>query len=429
MTQDSGHLLRGSSWVMAGFLVQAGTGSVFWLLAARVYPASSIGLAAALFSSLQFVNYSSALGLQELLSRFPRDEVERVDHLLVRAYVATTISSALATMLYLSVVDTDAIAVLKQHGGTGIVLFWALSTGAAIALLTDVRLMAARRWRVVFIRLSVAGVVRLPLLAVPPPIDDSLWIFVVIIGPIAVSGVVAMLALPRLTNIDFGLRRHRGVRSGRQLVRFAVANWLAELAVQAPQFVLPVVVLVHVDPVDNASFFLVWTIASVVFVLPVTVGRVLLVETSRGPAIPAPARPAFQAAVGGTVLALVVSLAVARPFIGAFYGRDYKAAANLLPGLVLGGIPWSVTSINLSRARLRHDHLTTVVSATTLAVVAVGIAVLLVGCLGTSGAVVGWIVANSLAAAVSSLLSIRWRSRHAEESLPSPTGQVRALQG
>ena len=81
---------------------QAVTGTVFWLVAARLDRAADVGLATALFASLQFVNYLSALGLQELVGRFTPLAEREADQILAWSVLVTVASSAVATVGYLS---------------------------------------------------------------------------------------------------------------------------------------------------------------------------------------------------------------------------------------------------------------------------------------------------------------------------------------
>ena len=83
---------------MMGFLAQAVTGVGFWVLAARVYSQVDVGVASGLFTSLQFINYATALGLQELLSRY-RPET-RGDPLLGFWSQAHMMRSAMATRFW-----------------------------------------------------------------------------------------------------------------------------------------------------------------------------------------------------------------------------------------------------------------------------------------------------------------------------------------
>jgi O-antigen/teichoic acid export membrane protein len=396
------HLVQGSAWLVAAFLVQAVTGIAFWAVAARVAPSAEIGQATALFASMQFLNYATALGLQEVVARFTPAVPRAADRILGWSVLATVASSAAGAAVYLQVVDGGAVRALDPLGGVGAwALLAALSAGGAVALLVDTRLMAARRWRWVFGRVVAVSVLRVPLLAVPRPVDRPLWVFLAVAAPIAASGPLGLLGLPRLV----GARPRLLPVPKLGVARFAGVSWLANLASAAPQFALPVIVAVHASAQDNANFFVAWSIAAFAFVVPVTIGRVLLAEGSRAEhELEGHARSAARAAAGLVGLGVLASFA-AGPLLTALYGDDYEDAGRILPALVLGGVPWALATVAIARARVRHEHGRTVAVTAVLAVGTVGGALLLAPVHGVGGVVVAWLAGTSAAALVAALTS------------------------
>lgn len=261
-TSGQGHLVSGSAWVMMGFLAQAVTGVGFWVLAARVYSQVDVGVASGLFTSLQFINYATALGLQELLSRY-RPET-RGDPLLGWSTLATMASSLAGTAIYLGLVGrgggNSALSALTGAGAPAILGFVGVAAANAIAALADARMMWARKWSWVFWRLALAGAVRLPLVLLPAAAtaettDGSVgvWLFFVMAAPIALSGLVSLYLLRRAGNPPLSLDRPETGWNGP--LRYAGVNYLSHLAILAPQFILPVIVFVNVRAVTYANFF------------------------------------------------------------------------------------------------------------------------------------------------------------------------------
>ncbi|HVM40805.1 MAG TPA: hypothetical protein VM618_08535 [Acidimicrobiia bacterium] len=397
-TGDERHVVRGSMWLMVGFVAQAATGILFWLLAARRFESAEVGRAAAVFASLQFVNYLTAMGLQEMLARFHPERTDRRDPLLAWSVLVTASTSVVGTALYLSLVPS--VRGVLAHAGTvpGSLLFLVLGIGSAVAVLTDVRFMEARRWRWVFWRLVLVGAARIPALWLPAPGSDDLWLFVVMSAPIAVSGAVGLVGLRQCARLRLTLSP--APQRGREAVRYAAVNYVAHLALLAPQFALPVIVLVHVTATANANFFLAWAMAAVVAILPVTIGRVLVVEGSRpGSDLVVQVRRALRLAVAVTAVAAMGAW-IGSDLVTEIMGRDYDDAGRILPSLVAGGVPWAVTSIALAHSRVRHDPVGTVVMTVTLAVAILGLALAWVPADGIDGAAQAWLVGNVVAAVV-----------------------------
>jgi O-antigen/teichoic acid export membrane protein len=403
-----GHVLTGSTWVIAGFVVQALTGVAFWAVAARLHPATTIGVATALFSSLQFINFATNLGLQELLGRRHLDPGSRRDALFTWTGAVSVVTTLGATAVYLVIAPPEATRALSASGSVvGGTLLAILAAGTALVAPVDARLMAGRQWKTVFWRLVVIGAARLPLLLAPGAGSSSLGVFVVMAAPIAASGYLGVWLVFRMSNTRPSLQP----RPEGSDLRFAGSAWLTNLLVLAPQFALPVVVLANVDARTNAAFFLAWTIVAVVTILPVVASRVLLIEGSReGSAIDHATGVALMIGVGAAVLATLGAVAM-RPVVIALFTGGYDEVADLLPALCAGAVPWAVTAVLLGRARVREDVVATILTTGVLAAVVVGGALVLTPTRGMTGAVHAWIAGTTLSAAVSVLMERRARRR------------------
>jgi O-antigen/teichoic acid export membrane protein len=91
---------------------------------------------------------------------------------------------------------------------------------------------------------------------------------------------------------------------------------------------------------------------------------------------------------------------VAAPWlVTLLYGEDFSLAAELLPWFFVAAVPWAITSILLSRARLEERGWAVLAITGTLAVTTLVPAIVLIPRIGVDGAAVAW-VAGNLAAAV-----------------------------
>ena len=236
-----GNIVSGSSWIMAGFVTQAVTGLAFWVIAARTYGTDEVGTAAALFASVQFINYAMNLGLQEMLSR--HHLVDRRTHgaLWAIAVSAAVVASMVGGALYLFLVDPTGIDELEEFGFATIV-FGLLCAGNALALLVDVACTVARRWRIVTLRMAATGLIRLPLALLPAPNPVAVRLLLANAGPIALSGLIGAVLVPGLSSTSFGPRFDATLWPA---VRYAAVNYFSQLAHLAPQFLLPVICLLY----------------------------------------------------------------------------------------------------------------------------------------------------------------------------------------
>jgi O-antigen/teichoic acid export membrane protein len=393
------------------------TGAIFWLVAARLYPSTAVGNASALFTAVLFVNFLSNLGIPVLVARFGDEDRVDYDVLFTIALVVSAAGSAVAAVGYLLVVDAPSVEVLRRWGfGPAALVFAVLVIGASIAVLVDVRLMVARRWGAMLVRVAAVGLLRLPLLWFDWGVDEAVWLFLISMIPPAASGFVGLAALRRLESTRYRLRpRPRALDVA---VRYAGVNYLATLAADGVRFALPVLVLVNVTPTANASFYVAWSVTMIAFLVPATIGQVLLVEAPRSDDRWAHARTA--ALLAGGLMALAAALVwLGTDLLVSLYGPGYQEGADILPRLMLAGVPWSVTSVALADARVRHDHVVTLAITVVLAASIIGPAVALVPSGGIATAADVWLSGHVIASIVAAVLMLRARGRDRSGELRS----------
>lgn len=404
------HLLAGSAALVVGAAVQAVTGAVFWLVAARIDTTDDVGRATALFTSVLFVAYLGGLGLPVALARFaPGTDDESHVHFSWSA-LATVVSTAVIGVVYVTVVDTAAVDALTDwHAVLGPLVFVAACAGSGLSLIIDVRWMTVRRWTVVLVRITIVGLARFPLLALPDGAGETVHLFLVAVIPLALSGFVGVATMKRFTG--GGLRLGPRPANASAAIRYSLVNYLSTLAYQGPQFVLPVIVLLHVEESTNAAFYVAWGITAVGLYIPMAIGQALLSEGGKdGAHLLGQVRLVLIVATG-LMAAAAAATFVGRDIVTAVYGDDYAEAARVLPGMVAAGIPWAITSVLLTEARVLHRHVDTVVITATLTASILVPALVLVPDEGLDGAAQAFLFGNVLAAVVAVICHVRGLSR------------------
>jgi O-antigen/teichoic acid export membrane protein len=413
------HLLAGSAALVVGAAVQAVTGAVFWLVAARIDTTDDVGRATALFTSILFIAYLAGLGLQVSLARFAPGRDRESHTVFSWASLTTVVSCTVVASGYLLAVDTEATRSLTDwHPVLGPALFVVGAIGAALTLIVDVRWMTVRRWGLVLVRITVVGALRFPLLFLLPAGDHhAVHLFAVAALPLIVTGAGGVLAMPRISGMRHRLFPLPTSRSA--AIRYSAVNYVSTLAYQAPQFVLPVIVLLSVDPDRNAAFYVAWGITSIVLYVPMAIGQALLAEGGKDGA---ELRSQVRVVLVGTTALMGVAALVAffgRELITVVYGEDYGDAARILPALVVAGIPWAITSVYLTEARVMHRHVPTVAITGVLTVAILVPALVLVPEDGIDGATQAFLVGN-VAAAVVAFVCHRLARRRPTEVVPEP---------
>jgi O-antigen/teichoic acid export membrane protein len=402
LRREHAHMLGGSMWLLAATLVVSLGSFVFWLLVTQRAPPEDVGLAAALFSATLFVCYLTSLGLPIAASRYASDRTQGSATLFAWALVLT-IGSSLVGVLAFAVLAPDSIrdALDSWRPGLAWLAVFLLVAGMSISILVDVRLMALRRWSMVFLRSLLIAVLRLPFLLWVPDAGAAPYVYVVAAGGFALTGVAFLWPLARRD----GLRLRPLPAVARRAAQFAGVNYLGQLAVQAPFFAVPFVVLVQVTAVENARFYLSWGVMSVVYISVTMIGQALLVEGGRGGTDHRrQAAVALGAGLAVAASATVLSIGLG-PLLAAVYGPSYSPVSTLLPILVAGTIPFAVTTTVLTMARIRERSFATIAVAAAFAAAVLVPTVLLTARYDALGAAWGWTVGNAIAAVVALLVS------------------------
>jgi O-antigen/teichoic acid export membrane protein len=277
--------------------------------------------------------------------------------------------------------------------------------------------MTQRRWGLVLARAVIVAVVRFPMLLVPVDSDRAVWLLVVAALPTAISGYLGVMLLRHVT----GDRHHLGPRPATTgaMVRYSLVNWASTLTYQAPTFAVPVIVLVHVTADLNASFYVAWGMAALAGYVPMAIGQALLAEGGRdGAHLRSQVRLAIVVAGGLMVLGTVIAT-VGRNVIVTLYGTEYQDAADIVPMLVAASIPWAVTSVYLTEARVRHRSGATVAITLALTIAILGPALILVPDHGLDGAAAAFLGGNLVAALVAVAAHITGRRDTAHLMVPS----------
>jgi O-antigen/teichoic acid export membrane protein len=421
------HLLTGSAVLVVGAGIQAVTGALFWLVAAHLDLKTDVGKATALYTSTLFGAYLAGLGLPVMLARYAADRSEESNVVFSWSALTTVVWSLVCSLAYVGVLLAMGVDAAKEltdfNPVLGPLLFAVMVAGAALSLIVDVRCMTVRRWNLVVVRIALVGFVRIPLLFLfRGHAERPLWLFVFAAGTTALSGVLGAIWITKVTGGRHALRPRPS--HTRAAIHYTLVNYVSTLGYQAPYFALPVIVLASVSANTNATFYVAWGIVSVVFYVPSAIGQALLAEGGKdGAQVKAQTRLALALTLGlmlvGTAAAFLFSGLVTK-----VYGEQYAGATRILPAMMAAGIPWAITSIELTEARVRHRSVVTVLITVVLTVSIIVPALILVPGTGAGhgldGAAKAWLFGNIFAAVVAVIVSRVRRPQASAHQLEDP---------
>ena len=198
LRREHSHMLGGSAWLLAATLTVSLGSFAFWFLVTQLAPAEDVGRAAALFAASMFVCYLTSLGLPIAVSRYAPDWTQGSATLFAWSLVLRIAASLAAVAVFIALAPEsirEGLATWRPDFAWLVVFL--LVAGQSIAELVEVRLMALRRWSLVFVRSLLIAVIRLPFLLWVPDSEAAFYLYVVALGGFALTGVAFLAPLAR----------------------------------------------------------------------------------------------------------------------------------------------------------------------------------------------------------------------------------------
>lgn len=322
-------------------------GLVYWALAARLVPVDDTGLAIGIISISALIVNLALLGMDAGLVRF-------MPHADSRERLYNSITTA--TVVVSSVVSVAFIALSHlflpgmRFGDVPVaLLFMAFVVLNAILFIQNVAFIALRKGELSLVQNILLGI-RIPLL--------------VILAGAGTAGVLVSFILAYLAAIVFGvhmLRKNR-IASGPDIdlpslkgaFGFSLGNYVTSVFTLAPQSIIPVLIINTAGPEECTYFYIAYSIASFLLLIPGAVSSSLFVEGSHDDL----ARGSTARAVRLTLALLVPSVVfvflfgdrlLITVFGAATYGASFEMLKLLAVTALFSTIVWIYIAVNRVR--------------------------------------------------------------------------------
>ena len=377
-------------------------GAAFWLLAARQFSPTAVGIGSAAVSAMTLLGFLATVGFGTLLmGELPRLRSGRralIDaSLVVVALIGGALGIAFAITSPLLSESFEAI-----RGSPAAALAFAVGTAlTGVAFVLDQALIGLLRGGLQLARNIAFSVVKLLLLiAVAAWVSggDSVAIYATWTAGIALS----MLVLVRFYARDEADSRRPSFDRLAAMRGSAATHHVFNVALRVPDLVLPIIVVSLLSASANASFYVSWMIASLIFAVPLSLSTVLYaVGSGESAELEKRFRFTIRVSLGVGVLANLVLLFAAGPVLGAF-GPSYADDVATLHILALGVFPEIVRThyVTVRRVQRRIPGAIPIVWGGTLLELIGGAVGGAVG--GLTGVALGWLIAVCVEAAVMS---------------------------
>ncbi len=405
-------LYANSLLLMAANGAGAALGFLFWAVSARLYKPQELGLAAAALSAVNLLSMFSMLGLNYALVRFlpeatdPQDTINSSFTIGSMAALALSVTFVAGLSLW-----SPALLALRGHP-LFVVSFVVTTVFTTVTVLLNSIFLARKRASVACIQTIMFGGMRVVsaavLAVVAHPVGPfGAWALSLVVS--TVCGIV--LFLPRVEARRYSPRVTVSQRASKDMVSYALANYLSSVLWEAPMFLLPLIVVNVAGPKANAYFYVASNVSGLLAIVPTAFSLSLFVYGSHDQE--KLTQHAIES-IRGTLWLLLPAIGAMVLFgdkVLLIFGRAYlEQGTALLRILALSTLPMTVNFFFFSVRRVQQ-HLGSVIAATAWILVAsLGLSAVLLPRFGLVGTGVAWFAAQASAAMVLIALHLLRRS-------------------
>jgi O-antigen/teichoic acid export membrane protein len=377
-------------------------GLVYWIIAARAYEPSVVGLNAAAISAMLFLSGLAQLNLVTALTRFIPDAGLSTWRLVGWSYAASLAVSGVVTAVFLAGIDLWAPRLGFLRASGGFVLWFVVATMIwSIFTLQDSVLTGLRHAIWVPLDNTIFALTKIALLAVFATTFTrygilASWTFGVVLSVLVINAALAFRLIP--AHVDSPRPGPRAATT-REIGRFAAADYVGGLFWLASSTLIPIAVTQQLGGSANAYFTLAWVMTMPLYLASANIGNSLVVSavTDRQRLREYSQRVFVQTA--RIVAPVAIAVALAAPYILRPFGGQYSDHATpVLRLLALSAIPNIVTVLYLSawRAQQRLSLLVWIRGVQCTCAIAASLALL--GPYGIRGPAIAWLAVQSLVA-------------------------------
>ena len=385
-------------------VTSAGLGIMYWLFAARLYPAEVVGQNSAIISTLMGLAVLSGFSLNSAMTRFVPRAGNRTDRLIASTYGVNLIAAALIGSVFFILNSQLRFADDLLSGiplGMGWLVLATMMWG--LFFLQDGILTGLRQTTWVLIKNLLHSILKIGLL-------------IVCVWSIPSYGIAASWFLPvpflvvffaALSLWQFWRKRiaapetHAATITIRQVVTSVTGDHVGTLFAEICVRVLPLLILGQLGKSANAYFYQAWLIANLLYLIANSMTSAFTVEAAADTKqIVLHSRRVLQQTARLVVPAAIAIFAVA-PFGLGFYGSAYAAeGTTLLRLLAVAAAPMILNTWYLSYARVTN-HIKAIIFNQGLAcVLTLGLTWLWLPVYGISGIGMAWLCSQSCVAAL-----------------------------
>jgi O-antigen/teichoic acid export membrane protein len=401
-------LYTSSLYLTATSLVNAGSGFVFWVVAARLFKPEDVGAGAALIAAAGFLLWVSNLGLEAAIIKYlPQSSSD--SSTLANSYLTiSSLAGGAAAVACLATLPlwSPALAFIRQSP-LSVLVFLAVVVASANCVLIDYAFVVLRRSKLTFARnLTQALLKLLLLLALATVLSKAPTLPSKAFGIFASAGIATVLSvvIALCLFLPEALPGYRprpivGRHISGEMARFSITNYLCSGLFNATLSLIPIIVINTLGARANAYSYVGWGAAAPLLAVTTAVATSLFAEgTHKEEALASNVTRSFKMAFC-LLLPAVMAILLGGDKLLLLFGKDYsQETTSVLRVVATSALPTIVTAIYLGIAQVQHRLKPLVLVPAAMAVGTLVLSDALAKPLGILGPAVAWTAMHSAVA-------------------------------
>lgn len=343
-------LYKNSMFITLSRFLNVGTGFIFWMMAARLYPIEAVGIATALVSSLNIIITFSRFGFDLSLIRFIQTNDKK--KVINTALAITTLAAFVIAIIYMIGIKIFSSSLIFIQQKEYAILFLVFVTTNSIVSITGVTFTAIRTSEHYFYQ-NILLASRVPLL-IPMIFLGGFGIFGSMGLAYILAAVFAFLHLNKIIEFDFKIDN----QFLKDAFFFSSGNYLSNVFLTIPSMILPIMILGLVGEANAAKYYIAYAVGNLVLIIPESLSTSLFIEGSHGENL-----KKNTIRVVFTVYVFLIPAIIVIYLFGGYLlnliGKDYSGALDLLRIIVLSSIfiPISSLFVSIQNVRMRVKNI------------------------------------------------------------------------
>jgi O-antigen/teichoic acid export membrane protein len=401
--------VRNSFYLLSGSLVTAGFGFIFWIIAARLFDASIVGVATVLISLSTLVSLLSLAGFDSSFVRFLPKSTDKNNYTNSGVWVSTILSIVLSLVFLAGAYYTTPSIRDIISNPLVVLLFVILTVASSLNLLTNSVFLAYRQAKYVLIINLLFNIVKVTL--------PFAFISYGAIGIFIAAGIAQLVGLGislyiMHRNYGFNLLLKLDRYALKQTFSYTFSIYIGSVLNLAPPTVLPLIIASQLNTASTAYYYMAFNIATIIFTIAYSATQSAFAESSHDESkLRASIYKSVKLSVLLIVPAVVIALLFGKQVLHVFGDAYAESATSLLVIFSISAFFVTIYSALGAILKIAHDHLSFIMMNTFYALTVVGGSIVLIDQYGLSGIGYAWISGNIIAIVTGSLFHYRFRAK------------------